>query len=72
MFDTNNFKRSVKEWVRKNPQGNLADLTDFCEELIPPQWYASHRWLVEQTVGWYENLLAHRDRQTVHEEENIS
>ena len=35
MFDTNKFKRSVKEWVRENPSGSMEDFVDFCEELIP-------------------------------------
>ncbi len=60
MFDTNNFKRSVKEWVRTNPKGTVTELSDYCEELIPPTQYQSHAWLIEQTVGWYEHVLSSR------------
>lgn len=60
MFDTNNFKRSVKEWVRSHPKASIAELSDFCEDLIPAQQYQTHSWLIEQTVGWYENVLNSR------------
>lgn len=70
MFDTNNFKRSVKEWVRINPKATVAELTDYCEDLIPAQQYQSHSWLVEQTVGWYEHVLnSRRNDQFSHEDE---
>ena len=61
MFDSNQFKRSVKDWMRSNPEGSLAELTDYCEELIPPQQYAAHKWLVEHTVSWYRHILTHRE-----------
>jgi hypothetical protein len=60
MLDTNDFKRSVKEWVRDNPKASLADLADFCEDLIPAKQFQSHSWLVEQTVGWYQNVINSR------------
>lgn len=60
MFDTNNFKRSIKEWVKTNPRGTIEDLVDYCEDLIPVTQYQSHGWLIEQTVGWYEHVLSHR------------
>ena len=60
MFDTNNFKRSVKEWVRTNPRATVPELVDFCEELIPAAQYQSYSWLIEQTTGWYENVLSQR------------
>jgi hypothetical protein len=60
MFDTNTFKRSIKEWIRENPKASVEELTDFCEELIPSQQFVSHGWLVEQTVGWYEHVLNSR------------
>ncbi len=60
MFDTNNFKRSVKEWVRTNPKGSIEELVDYCEDIIPVTQYQAHSWLIEQTVGWYEHVLSHR------------
>ena len=60
MFDTNNFKRSIKEWVKINPRGTIEDLVDYCEELIPTNQYQAHSWLIEQTTGWYEHVLSHR------------
>ena len=72
MFDTNNFKRSVKEWVRTNPNASVAELTDYCEDLIPAQQYQSHSWLVEQTVGWYENVLNSRRHTALNTYENES
>ena len=60
-FDHNIFKRSVKDWMKSNPEGSLADLVDFCEELIPPQSFSTSRWIVDQTVSWYKHILAHRE-----------
>jgi hypothetical protein len=57
MFDTNKFKRSVKEWSRENPNGTLEELVDFCEELIPPAQFNNYGWLVEQSAGWYQHVL---------------
>lgn len=61
MFDFNQFKRSVKDWIRDNPEGSLVDLRDYCEELIPAAQYAANEWLVDQTVSWYRHILASRD-----------
>ena len=61
MFDCNQFKRSVKEWMRDHPDGSLADLVDFCEEAIPPHQYTHYQWLIDQTVCWYKHVLAHRE-----------
>ncbi len=60
MFDTNNFKRSVKEWVKLNPKGTLEELTDYCEDLIPAPQFQANSWLVDQTLGWYEHILSSR------------
>jgi len=60
MFDTNKFKRSVKEWVRENPSGSMEDFVDFCEELIPSAQFNAYGWLVEQTLGWYAHVLSTR------------
>ena len=57
MFDTNKFKRSVKDWTRDNPNGTLEELVDYCEELIPAAQFSSYAWLVEQTAGWYQHIL---------------
>ena len=57
MFDTNKFKRSVKDWVRENPNGTMEDLVDFCEGLIPPTKLNAYGWLVEQTAGWYGHVI---------------
>lgn len=61
MFDANRFKRAVKDWVRSNPQGSLAEFVDFCEDQIPPSQFSSHQWLVEQSVSWYRHVLANRE-----------
>jgi hypothetical protein len=62
MFDFNEFKRSVKSWMRDNPQGSTMDLVEFCEEVIPPAQYQSNQWVIEQTVSWYKHVLSHRER----------
>lgn len=61
MFDINKFKRHVRNWMNENPEGNEHDLLDYCEEMIPPGVYSSHRWLVDQTVAWYRHVKAHRE-----------
>ncbi len=60
MFDANQFKRSVKDWMRQHPQGSEAELIDFCEEQIPPAQFTAHQWLVEHTVSWYRHVLLQR------------
>lgn len=60
MFDANQFKRSVKDWIRGNPEGTEADLVDFCEEQIPPQHFSANQWLVEHTLSWYRHIVAQR------------
>ena len=61
MFDVNSFKKQVKEWVHSHPDGTVPELIDICEEMIPPAQFASHQWLIEQTVSWYRHVLTHRD-----------
>jgi hypothetical protein len=61
MFDFNVFKRSTKEWIRSHPEGTLSDLTDFCEETIPPHHYAANQWLIEETLSWYKHILSRRE-----------
>ena len=60
LFDPNQFKRSVKGWIRENPSGSENELIDFCEEQIPPAQYAAYKWLVDHTVSWYRHILASR------------
>jgi len=60
MFDPNQFKRSVKEWIRLHPEGTEAELVDFCEEQIPPAQFSANQWLVEHTLSWYRHILAQR------------
>ncbi|MDB2447017.1 hypothetical protein N9W79_00160 [bacterium] len=61
MFDINSFKKSVRAWMNNNPEGTVNDLLDYCEDMIPPGVYASHKWLVDQTVAWYRHVQAHRE-----------
>ena len=61
MFDINEFKKSVKQWITENPKGSVADLVDYCEELIPPQQFSANKWLIDQTVSWYKHILSQRE-----------
>lgn len=70
MFDTNNFKRSVKEWVRNNPDGPKDDLIDYCEGLIPPNLFNNYQWLIDQTSGWYDHVIQTRRSNRSHELES--
>lgn len=60
MFSTNEFKKTVKEWIKENPEGCEQELLDFCEEQIPPHMYTSSQWLIDQTMSWYKHVLAQR------------
>ena len=60
MLDYNEFKKTVKQWIRENPDGTTVDLRDFCEDQIPPNQFAANQWLVDQTVSWYRHILNHR------------
>ena len=60
MFDINEFKKSVKIWIKNNPEASVSDITDFCEEIIPSQYYTSYSWLIDQTVDWYKHILSNR------------
>jgi hypothetical protein len=61
MFDINKFKKSVRCWIDDNPEGSESELHDFCEDMIPVGAYASHKWLVDQTMAWYRHVQAHRE-----------
>lgn len=60
-FDFNVFKKSVKQWIRENPDGSLPELRDYCEDLIPAHHYAANEWVVDQTLSWYRYVLDHRE-----------
>lgn len=60
MVDTNEFKRSVKEWIARNPNGTLCEFIDYCEELIPTAQYAANKWLINQSIDWYKHILSSR------------
>ena len=62
MFDVNQFKKGVKEWVRLHPSATVADFTDFCEEMIPPSHYAANQWLIDQSISWYRFVKTQRDK----------
>lgn len=61
MFDINNFKKAVRVWMEENPRGSEMDLRDFCEEIIPAGVYATHKWLVDQTLAWYRHVQVHKE-----------
>lgn len=64
MFDRNQFKRIVKQWVKDNQQATIYDLIDYCEDQIPPADYTANSWLIDQTVNWYKHILANREYYT--------
>ena len=61
MFSVNEFKKQVKQWMSQHPTGQLQDLIEYCEELIPSSQYAANRWLIEQTSSWYKHILTTRE-----------
>jgi hypothetical protein len=61
MIDTNKFKQSIKHWVQSHPDSNEQSFRDFCEELIPPQHYATYEWLVDQSVSWYNHMMTQKE-----------
>ncbi len=68
LFDFNFFKKSIKDWIRSNPNGTMNELRDFCEDLIPVQQYAANEWLIDQTLSWYRHILDHREMEELGEE----
>lgn len=70
MFNINEFKKQVKEWVESHSNADVADLRDYCEELIPPKNFAANQWLVEQTVCWYQYTLAQKEIHSQFEEDD--
>ncbi len=61
MIDNNEFKRKVKDWIKKNPAGSEQELTEYCEDLIPPADFSNQKWLIDQTIHWYRYVIAERD-----------
>ena len=61
MFDTNEFKRHVKRWIKEHPGASEEALSDYCEELIPAAQYVTHQWLVTQTLSWYRHTQKKRE-----------
>ncbi|MBQ47450.1 MAG: hypothetical protein CMP10_08260 [Zetaproteobacteria bacterium] len=61
MFDFNQFKKSVKVWIKDHPSGTVTELRDYCEEQIPVSQFAANEWLVDQTLSWYRHILNQRE-----------
>lgn len=60
MFDLNEFKHKIKEWIQEHPDATEQELKDRVDELIPINAFATHRWLSEQTTSWYRHILQNR------------
>ena len=46
--------------MKQNPNGAKEQLADYCEELIGPNQFASHEWLIDHTLSWYDQVLKDR------------
>lgn len=62
----------MKQWIRDNPTGSLSDMVDYCEEQIPPNQFATHEWLINQTIDWYKHILMHREVSESYDKEEDS
>ncbi len=60
-FDTNSFKKNIKDWVAQNPRADIEAFTDYCEDQIPQRSFASYEWLVDQSVSWFKHVLRNRE-----------
>lgn len=60
MFDPNKFKKAIKEWVKMHSNASIGEFVDFCEAQIPAPHFAANQWLIEQSLSWYEHILAQR------------
>ncbi len=60
MFDRNQFKRSVKNWMNENEEATIEDLQLYCEQLIPTKEYVANKWLIDETLAWYDHILHNR------------
>lgn len=60
MFDINEFKTKLKDWIQKHPRAEESDFIDYCEDLIPPQHYSKNQWLFEQSLAWFRNYKQSR------------
>jgi hypothetical protein len=71
MFDINEFKKKLKDWIKTHPHADEADFLDYCEELIPPSQYAAYRWVIEQSVAWYQNILLTRKEYETNDDNDV-
>lgn len=69
MFNTNEFKRNVKEWFAENEDANPTEVRDYCEEMIPVNVFTSYVWLVDQTVDWVRHIQAQKDQAYFYDED---
>ena len=60
MAFANQFKKSMKVWVKNNPDADEESFLDYCETLIPPTQYTTHYWLIDQARDWYKHVLSLR------------
>ena len=60
MFDKNDFKKSVKNWIQKNGESSSRDLESYCLSLIPSTDLPKNRWLVDQTLSWFQYIQDQR------------
>lgn len=74
MVDFNRFKRSVKEWIREHPDCSIIELQDYCEEQIPSSQYVANKWIIDQTISWYQHIISLRkdDDKGYHDEDECS
>ena len=69
MINFNHFKKEVKGWMAKNPNGSECDLLDFCEAMIPANQYMANKWVIDETVSWYKHILDHRKKEHLMDED---
>ena len=60
MFNINMFKQKVKTWMAENPKAEVSELVEYCEEVIPPTQFSANKWLIDQTVQWFEHIKTTR------------
>jgi hypothetical protein len=54
MFNKNTFKEMFRQWVDQNQSATPEEAREFCQKLIPSSVYASHYWLVEESLSWFQ------------------
>ncbi len=60
MFDKNDFKKSVKSWIEKNGESSSKQLETYCLSLIPSSDLRKNRWLIDQTLSWFQYIQDQR------------